>query len=447
MCDTILATAGHSARHAMLFGKNSDRHRNEAQAIEYFPRRDHVPDAQVSCTYLTIPQARRTHAVLLCRPFWIWGAEMGANEHGVVIGNEGIHARSPAPQAEALTGMDLLRLTLERASTAAQAVEVLTALLERYGQGGNCGYLVPSFYNNSFMIADATEAFVLETLGREWLLERVEGLRALSNRFSIREPQRVSAGLHALIRDSGWSAESAPCYAEVIADPNREHLGNAGARMACSTSLLHSRDPKLTVADMMSILRDHGTGERFHPHWRTDCLTRRTLCMHAGAGDRHGQTVGSMVSELQPGRSVHWVTGTAAPCISIFKPVLLDVPLPSRGPPPTGQYDERALWWRHERLHRAAVRGDFAKFIDGLRGERDALEASFEARIRAVLNGGSAADRSRVVAQCWEEALAAEDRWEARINLASVSDDAPYLAGWDAMNQQAGLKFAAAELQ
>src|SRR5690349_7113822 len=98
MCDTILASPQTTARGFMLFGKNSDRRRNEAQAVEFHARARHEPGANVRCTYITIPQVSHTHAVLLCRPFWMWGAEMGANEHGVVIGNEGLQARSPAPQ-------------------------------------------------------------------------------------------------------------------------------------------------------------------------------------------------------------------------------------------------------------------------------------------------------------------------------------------------------------
>src|SRR5688572_25540468 len=134
MCDTILALADSTLDQAILFGKNSDRQCNEAQAVECLPAAEHAAGAQVACTYLTIPQARRTHAVLLSRPFWMWGAEMGANEHGVVIGNEGVHARTPGPQARALTGMDLVRLALERAVSAAEAVEIITRLLEQHGQ-------------------------------------------------------------------------------------------------------------------------------------------------------------------------------------------------------------------------------------------------------------------------------------------------------------------------
>src|ERR1700728_1873910 len=110
MCDTIIAGPATTAKGVLLFGKNSDRQRNEAQTIESHSATLYSEDQAVRCTYVAIPQVARVHAVLLSRPFWMWGAEMGANEHGVVIGNEGLFSREPPPETPALTGMDLVRL-------------------------------------------------------------------------------------------------------------------------------------------------------------------------------------------------------------------------------------------------------------------------------------------------------------------------------------------------
>lgn len=439
MCDTIVALPGSTGDRITLFGKNSDRERNEAQTVEISPRADHAPGAELACTYITIPQVRHTHAVLLCRPFWMWGAEMGANEHGVVIGNEAVHARTPPQEEPALIGMDLPRLALERAATAAEALDVITTLLARLGQGGSCGHLSPRFYHNSFIIADATEAFVLETMRRHWLVERVKGVRAISNAYSIgREADRVSADLRAEIQAAGWSNDAAPDYAAVIGDAERDLISHGRARCERSTSLLRWREGRLTAADMMAVLRDHGSAATTDPDWHPQHATARTICMHAADGERGGQTVGSLISELRASDAVHWVTGTAAPCTSIFKPVLVGIPLPSHGPRPTDRFDARTLWWMHERLHRAML-GVFGVSLASIGGERDALEADFRARIAAVLDGGDTVDQAQVVAACWQDAIATEERWLNEIHSATPPGDADYRRGWLEMNRLAGV--------
>lgn len=53
----------------------------------------------------------KTYAVILSKPAWMWGAEMGANECGVCIGNEAVWTKlnEPGDTVERLLGMDLLR--------------------------------------------------------------------------------------------------------------------------------------------------------------------------------------------------------------------------------------------------------------------------------------------------------------------------------------------------
>ena len=440
MCDIVIATPRSTRERIMLFGKNSDRERNESQAVERFAAADHPPDAQLQCTYLKIPQARRTCAVLLSRPFWIWGAEMGSNEHGVVIGNEGLYARVAAPDKEALTGMDLVRLALERSTDTQEAVQVITTLLETHGQGGNCGHLAPSYYHNSFLIADAKNAVVLETVDREWLVQRIEGPHAISNHYSIdRDEERRSPGLHALLRTFGWNEDNGQGYSEVIADAAKSHIGSAQLRRARSTALLSACAGELTVKDIMRILRDHNpTGEQGFG-WVPSRAVKHSLCVHAGAANRNGQTTGAMASEVRKEASVHWFTATAAPCLSIFKPLLANAAVPPHGLRPTDRFDARTLWWRHERLHRGAVLGDFANVLHEISAERDALEAGFHACIWATLNSGNLEDRSLVIDQCWEQAIETENRWYLRLGVPPAPEDGPFAQGWNELNRVAGL--------
>ena len=84
-----------------------------------FPGKQYPVGTKLRCTYITIDQAPHTHALLLSKPVWMWGAEMAANEHGVVVGNEAVWTVEPEGP-EALLGMDLLRLAAERGATAAE---------------------------------------------------------------------------------------------------------------------------------------------------------------------------------------------------------------------------------------------------------------------------------------------------------------------------------------
>jgi dipeptidase len=430
MCDTMVAMAAGGA----VFGKNSDRERNEAQYLDLIPARDWGAGSVVRTTYLAIPQAARTHAVLLSRPFWIWGAEIGLNEHGVAIGNEAVHPRAKPSLKGALLGMDLLRLGLERGATAAAAVEVITTLLERHGQGGNCGHLVRRTYDNSFIVADAREAFVVETVGRAWAVEKVAGRRAISNTYTITAPDRESLGLRDFVQDAGWWAgRGAFDFAAAVTSPDNPGLAGAQARCSRATALLAGAKRPVGAGEMMGFLRDHGSGSPdFHP----DQLTGPSICMHAGDIVR-GQSVASMVCDLRPEGAVAWVTAASAPCTAIFRPVFLDAGLPDTGPMPGDRFDARTVWWRHEKLHRSLICGDYADGHARFAGFRDALEADFRARAEAAMHLNQAA-RRKLAEQCWREADKAEASW-LRMLPPSTPARAAYRATWAKHDALAGL--------
>lgn len=415
MCDTFVALANATQNGSVIFGKNSDREPNEAQELVFIPRAEHEKGSQVDCTYISLPQVGKTNAVLLSKPFWIWGAEMGANEHGVVIGNEAVFTKIPYDKSPGLIGMDFLRLALERSQTADEALDIMIDLLETYGQGGDCGFAHHLYYHNGFLIADRKGAWVFETAGKHWAAEKVRDIRSISNAISIGSTwDRASDDLVNFAIRKGWCKSESDfnfgkCYSDLI----YTKFSDGRSRQCRTMDLLEKKQGEINVPYAMNLLRDHGpdASESWQPG---NGLTGAEVCMHASFGPiRVSQTTGSMISELSDNGDTHWVTGTSAPCTSIFKPVWFDSGLPKLGPQPTGTYDETTLWWRHENLHREILR-DYSNRIQEIRVKRNAFEHEIWNRMPDVLNG-STASRAAFTKDCFDGADQREAGWMQRI--------------------------------
>jgi len=443
MCDTFIALSNATADGSVIFGKNSDREPNEAQHLLWIPEETHPAGSQVECTYLSIPQASHTHTALLSKPFWTWGAEMGANEHGVVIGNEAVFTRMRRETKPALTGLDLVRLGLERAASAREAVDVVVHLIETYGQGGNCGFSHPFYYDNSFLIGDRKEAWVLETAGKEWAALQVKDFYSISNAITIQQDWDLcSANLVTHAVSMGWCRKPGDFdFARCYSNPLVTRFSAATHRRQLSTKQVLATGRQMHLQGAMNLLRDHGDGSRkdLKPVWRPDkALLGSQVCMHLGFGPvRINQTVGSMVSHLTLAGDTHWATATAAPCSGLFKPLWIDYPLPDHGPVPQGVYDDKSLFWQHERLHRGILQ-DFHVRLDSYRQERDELEARFR-RDAAQIADESPETRREYSQACFQEARSALNRWEGRARKIPPNQRNAiyYKAAWNRVNQQA----------
>ncbi len=277
MCDTFVALPDSTLDGNLIFGKNSDRPAGEIQDVDSLPAQQYTTGEMLQCTYLKIPQAEQTHAVILSRPRWMWGAEMGANEHGVVIGNEAVWTAEPYAET-GLLGMDLLRLGLERGATAYAALQVIVELMEEYGQGGNCAEHFVMTYHNAYLIADETEAWVLDTAGRYWVAEKVSsGTRSISNRLSI----------------DGMGDLQHPDLKHPLDDGQTGSALSPLSREGRVRLLCQHSTGEFDIATAKTILRDHEGG----------------VCMH---GDF--ETRGSQVSSLGQRDHKHWFIGAPFPC-------------------------------------------------------------------------------------------------------------------------------------
>jgi len=316
-----------------IFAKNSDREPDETQLVLSVPGREYPGDELLQCTYITIPQVRATRAAVICRPFWMWGAEMGVNEKGVAIGNEAVFTRIRPEKAPGLTGMDLLRLALERSDTADEAVEVITDLLMRYGQAGPCGYRDKKFtYMNSFIVMDSRTILVLETLGRDYAVKRASGSAVISN---------------ALTLEDDWDRSSLARGTRVrsFSDPLITFFSGSAHRRRHNMEQIDRVRGGFTVTHAFAMLRSHFSDmplEGFN----------RDVCYHAADPlIRMSQTTGSLVVELHPDRRLRiFVTAGSAPCLTPFKPFLPGAPYGDAGRGGE-RFTADSFWWRHEAMH------------------------------------------------------------------------------------------------
>ena len=435
MCDTMVALPSTTADGSVLFAKNSDRDPNEVHELVYVPAATH-PDQQVKCTYITIPQIQHTHAVFLCKPFWIWGAEMGANEHGVVIGNEAVFSKIPAGKEPGLIGMDFLRLALERGSTAEEAAKVIIDLLEEYGQSGNCGYEKPMVYHNSYLIADSQGALILETVGKEWAIKKVDQIGSISNRISIQNDfDRCSKNLVQQALDKGWCRTAEEFnFHKHYSDTIYTHFSDSNRRNCETYQSLTEEKGEITEEFLFSLLRHHRKG---FPSPRS--LTNANVCMHAGFGPIRGsQTTGSLVARINANGITLWVTGTSAPCTSVFKPVWFESGFPGKQVPATAEFNPDHLWWRHELLHRSLIK-DPQNCLPLIKEEQEKAENKALERARAIQDiDNSTEEKHSISSECFSQADELTQKW-IEVVKDTVPDDLPgylYRQAWNKRNHK-----------
>ena len=397
MCDTL----GKIGQSRSIFAKKSDRSPNEAQVMEHHPRKSDL-SGLVDCTYISIPQAVQTYEVLLSRPSWMWGAEMGINEFGLCIGNEAVFTKG-AYGKTGLTGMDMVRLALERAKTAKAALELMITLLETYGQGGNCGYDHKFYYDNAFLIMDRQDLFVLETAGKQWVYKKYDAAS-------------ISNGLSIGADGDAYSGGKAFDFRKRFTDPVYTTFSGSGHRRQQTCAFL----PKISSpAECMEALRQHDSDVK------NPCAqgSVSSACMHYGAmvGDH---TTASMVVSLEGSRMVVWSTGCSTPCVSLFKPWLFG----TEAVLPIGEGRAEKSYWRSaEKFRRSLL---CKKLPEDFYAQRDAIQNRWIAQAETLNDDAFPA----FSAACLEEEKAFYEKW-ASIPLEDAACAPGFAKRWEAKNQ------------
>jgi secernin len=446
LCDTLVALGNSTEDGSVIIAKNSDREPNECQVLRYFPRTKHPGGSTVKCTHIEIPQVTETYEVVLSAPYWMWGAEMGANEHGVAIGNESAWSKEPYAKT-GLLGMDLIRLGLERGDTARNALNVVTSLLKEFGQGGNTKAVDPEHYHNTFIIADTREAWVLETADRYWVAEKVRDVRSISNGYTIESQWDLASPrlVEHAIENSWCKSKKDFSFANCYSDSALRTFIACVERSKKTSTALQEAKGSINVETMMKILRAHAEKA---DSWSPPKAKMIDTCWHSTT-TVVSSTAGSYVGHLTEKVATHWLTGTSYPCISVFFPVYLkgagSPELYSKG---GNTYDGKSPWWRHEKLARI-IQLNYINRAPPIQREIDQLQRNFIREAEGVrqqsltLPEKEASKLLRKLSdKCSSQVYETTSRWIEDAKQTGIEEEQPisYKNYWKRMNTNANLQ-------
>jgi secernin len=321
IADLVAALPRTTRESLTLFGHNGHLEGEQYLCLRRQPAHAFSPGEQVQVSQFILPQVRHTLPVLAAQLPGQWGYVAGVNGKGVAVGVTATRTRL-APAEPALAGTDLVRLVLERSSSARQGVDVLTDLISRYGQGASSQASDSFAAGNSLLVADGQEAHVVEAADRHWVLHTIEQTRAVSNFCLLHQDwNRIARGLAEVVLERGWwpGDGSKLDFAATLGCPDDRNAGLP--RWGRATLLLEQHSGDLDLACFRRLLRDHGEGPPRADH-------AAGLCRHAAHGTL--QTAGSLIAALPSGPEeiplVWWAFGP--PCRSVYLPVTFHGSLP-----------------------------------------------------------------------------------------------------------------------
>jgi secernin len=338
MCDNLVVLPDYTSQSRMLVAKNSDRPAYESQPLVYNRRQSFANENLLKLAYVTIPQVNEAFLTIGSSPYWCWGYEQGINEYGVALGNEAIFTKDlkesvvhPAKQ-KGILGMELVRLGLERGKTAKEALDIITTLIEEYGQWGSAVVGEEKPYNNSFVIADSIEAWVLETVDHHWVARRIQDpFHSISNEMSIRNQwDLASNGFVEKAVRSGWidrdeDFDAAFAYSDFTNSLQVSHIRRQRTKQLLSEKL--AANQMVDVNWMKRILRDHYEDTFLEgPFFNAALPDFQTICMHSSpANFTWGITASSTVFEIPIDKwhfpLIWW--SPATPCTGLYLPIFM----------------------------------------------------------------------------------------------------------------------------
>jgi secernin len=352
-CNLVVALGRATVDGETLFGQNSNRRARSCQPLRRTLGRTYAAGERLRTQYLELPQARQTCTVLGSQPLGFWGYDHGVNEFQVAAGCTALRPTLSCA-GPGLLGTDLVRLILERCRSARHGVDLLTDLIERFGQGRYPGCPAQMEADHAFLIADGREAIAVEAAGPYWVYQEIGEVRAVSDARVMRQDwDRIAHGLatHA-IAEGWWPADGSKLDFAGALGERYEELRAGLRRWGRATLGLQQQNGHIDTAFLRRLLSDHD--EVSWEDWKPTLTIEEPifLCQHA-VGFAGPTTVASMVTRLSAKDTslpLAWCA-FGPPCSGIYFPIFLEGDLPEPFTSAGLEVTAQSFWWR---VYRAA---------------------------------------------------------------------------------------------
>lgn len=264
-CTTFAAHGKAVAGGGTIIAKNRDLGFQTLIEIGVHQAATHPKGAVYKAAYIDIPQTEKTCKFIGSRTAGRWGYGMGINEHQVAVADNDAPTRDKLEFKKGLHDNDLVRIVLERAKTAREAVDIIGAIVAEYGQAWN-GIM--------FEIGDPEELWVVEITGRRWAAKKyTDTVTARSNQYQLEDDYDLAApDLVSFAVSQGWVPKGTKkinfrkVYSTDVLYPedndlkkrnNVESLYNTEMRYQRAMELLKGAKQGLTPHGIMVMCRDH----------------------------------------------------------------------------------------------------------------------------------------------------------------------------------------------
>jgi len=390
-CSTVIVGRLASSDGSVLLAHDEDLQADAAQHLVSVPHRRHQPGDVIKLwSGAKVPQAPETFGYFATKIFdkeFIPGDVVtGINEYQVAIANNLAHQRDEVPDLESgrMIWTEFMQLALERAKTAREAVRIIGECAQRYKLASDPGTM--------FGITDPAEGWWMEvTQEGQWVAQRVpdQGYAMRANAYRIgtvnfNDPQSFlySPDLVTCAVKKGWYSSSTDGdfnFAEVYGSKSDTTATYNTHRQERADQLLKPLLPKISVVDLMAVLRDHFEGTSWDlagegsPH-KTD---ERTICRDETVVSAVIQSRGWLPPEIG---GVCWLA-MGTPCTGTYIPWYQGTrKVPSFCQKGRNKYSSDSAYWVFRRLT-DLVDKDYKKSIVPVRarwGEFEKLQGQVQ---------------------------------------------------------------------